>query len=52
MILWRNIENYYFFIILIPTPDVPQFYYKLCGNLGSLMYGDVSVMSRSSNLNN
>ena len=32
------------FIILIPTPDFPQFYYMLGGNLGSLLYGDVSVM--------
>ena len=45
MILWRNIETYPFFIILIPTPDFPHFYYMLGGNLGSLLYGDVSVMS-------
>ena len=32
------------FIILIPTPDFPYFYYMLGGNLGSLLYGDVSVM--------
>ena len=32
------------FIILIPTPDFPHFYYMLGGNLGSLLYGDVSVM--------
>ena len=32
------------FIILIPTPDFPYFYYMLGGNLGSLRYGDVSVM--------
>ena len=44
MILWRNIENYHFFIILIPTPDFPHFYYMLGANLGSLLYGDVSVM--------
>ena len=44
MILWRNIENYHFFIILLPTPDFPHFYYMLGGNLGSLLYGDVSVM--------
>ena len=31
-------------IILIPTPDFPHFYYMLGGNLGSLLYGDVSVM--------
>ena len=31
------------FIILIPTPDFPHFYYMLGGNLGSLLYGDVSV---------
>ena len=44
MILWRNTENYPFFIILIPTPDFPYFYYMLGGNLRSLLYGDVSVM--------
>ena len=32
------------FIILIPTPDFPNFNYMLGGNLGSLLYGDVSVM--------
>ena len=31
-------------IILIPTPDFPHFYYMLGGNLGSHLYGDVSVM--------
>ena len=30
--------------MLIPTPDFPHFYYMLGGNLGSLLYGDVSVM--------
>ena len=44
MILWRNIEKVSIFIILIPTPDLPHFYYMLGGNLGSLLYGDVSVM--------
>ena len=44
MILWRNNEDYHFFIILIPTPDFSLFYYMLGGNLGSLLYGDVSVM--------
>ena len=47
MILWRYIENFHFlslFIILIPTPDFPHFYYMLGGNLGSLLYGDVSMM--------
>ena len=34
------------FFILIPTPDFPHFYYMLGGNLGSLLYGDVSVMRR------
>ena len=42
MILWRNIEIFH---ILIPTPDFPHFYYMLGGNLGSLLYGDVSVMT-------
>ena len=31
------------FIILIPSPDFPHFYYMLGGNLGSLLYGDVSA---------
>ena len=44
MILWRNVEIIHFFIILIPTPDFPHFHYMLGGNLGSLLYGDVSVM--------
>ena len=44
MILWRNIDFFQLFIILIPTPDFPHFYYMLGGNLGSLLYGDVSVM--------
>ena len=44
MILWRSIENFLFFIIFIPTPDFPHFHYMLGGNLGSLLYGDVSVM--------
>ena len=34
------------FIILIPTPDFPHFYYMLGGNLGSLLFGDVSVMNK------
>ena len=37
-------RNFSLFIILIPTPDFPHFYYMLSGNLGSLLYGDVSVM--------
>ena len=32
-------------IILIPTPDFPNFYYMLGGNSRSLLYGDVSVMN-------
>ena len=35
------------FIILIPTPNFPYFYYMLGGNLGSLLYGDVSMMRDS-----
>ena len=35
------------FIILNPTPDFPHFYYNSDGNLGSLLYRDVSVMSAS-----
>ena len=37
-------RKFSFFIILIPTPDFPPFYYMLGGNLESLLYGDVSVM--------
>ena len=37
-------RNFSLFIILISTPDYPHFYYMLGGNLGSLLYGDVSVM--------
>ena len=44
MILWGSIENNPFFNNLIPTPDFPHFYHMLGGNLGSLLYGDVSVM--------
>ena len=40
-------RNFSLFIILIPTPDFPHFYYTLGGNLGSLLYGDVSVMISS-----
>ena len=29
----------------IPTPGFPHFYYSLGANLGSLLHGDVSVMS-------
>ena len=34
------------FIILIPTPDFPNFYYMLGGNLGYFFYEDVSVMEQ------
>ena len=34
-------------IFIILTPDFPHFYYILGGNLGSLLYGDVSVMQGS-----
>ena len=56
MVLWRTrrflyttktydfMEKFFSFIILIPTPVFPHFYYMLGGNLGSLLYGDVSVM--------
>ena len=33
------------FIVLIPTPDLPLFYYMLGASLGQLLYGDVSVMN-------
>ena len=36
------------FIVLIPTPDFPNFYQMLGANLGKLLYGDVSVMSQFS----
>ena len=43
MILWRNIENYHF-IILILILDFSYFNYMRGANLGSLLYGDASVM--------
>ena len=39
------LKTFHFFIILILTPDFPQFYNMIGGNLGSLLYGDVSVMA-------
>ena len=45
------IEKYRIFslvIILILTPDFPNFYYMLGGNLGSLLYGEVSGMLQKS----
>ena len=45
MVLWRNFEKLSIFIIFIPSPDFPHFCYMLGGNLGSLLYGDVSVMN-------
>ena len=41
----KKYQNFSLFIILISTPDFPHFYYMLGGNLGSLLYGDVSVMT-------
>ena len=40
-------RNFSLFIILIPTPDFPHFYYILGGNLRSLLHGDVSVMKQN-----
>ena len=45
--IYGEILNLSIFIILIPTPDFPHFYYMLGGNLGSLLYGDVSVIDDS-----
>ena len=44
MFVWRNIENNQIFINSIPNPDFPHFYYMLGGNLGSFLYGDVTLM--------
>ena len=44
MILWRNIDFFSIFIILIPTPEFPHYHNMLGGNMGSLLYGDASVM--------
>ena len=41
-------RNFSLFIILILTPDFPHFYYILGGNLGSLLSGDVSVITITS----
>ena len=38
-------RNFSLIIILILTQDFSDFYYMLGGNLGSLLYGDVSLMS-------
>ena len=43
MILWRNIEIFHFYHFDL-TPDFPRFYYMLGENLGSLLYGDVSMI--------
>ena len=44
-------RNFSLFIILIPTPDFPHFYFNMLGgNLGSLLYGDVFVMLIFQNL--
>ena len=43
MILWRNIEKFTFYYFY-SDPRFPPFYHMLGGNLGSLLYGDVSVM--------
>ena len=37
-------RNFSLFVILIQTLDFPHVYYMLGGNLGSLLYGDVSLM--------
>ena len=45
MILWRNIENYHFLSFSFRPQISPIFtMYMLGANLGSLLYGDVSVM--------
>ena len=44
MIFMEKYQTFSLFIILIPTPDSPHFYYMLGVNLGSLLYGDVSLM--------
>ena len=46
----ENYRNVSFFISLILTPDFHLTYSKNVGNLGSLLYGDVSVMGSSSYL--
>ena len=43
MILWRNIKIYHF--------DSDNFYYMLGANLGSVLYGDVSVMHKANAMN-
>ena len=43
MILWRYIENYSFYHFDSDS-RFPPFYHMLGGNLGSPLYGDVSVM--------
>ena len=43
MILWGNIDFFTFYYFDF-DPRFHPFYYMLGGNLGSLLYGDVSVM--------
>ena len=43
--IFGEISIFSLFIILIPTPDFTHFFYMFGGNLGSLLYGDVSVMT-------
>ena len=45
MILWRNIENYPFYHF-DSDPRFPPFLLYVRWNLGSLLYGDVSVMAQ------
>ena len=37
-------EKLTLFIVLIPIPDFPCFYYMLGANMGLLLYGDFYVM--------
>ena len=43
MILWRNIEIIHFYPF-DSNPNFPHFYNILGGNMGPLLYGDVSMI--------
>ena len=45
MMLWRNIENYHSFLFDSDPRFPPFLLYMLGANLGSLLYGGVSVMT-------
>ena len=43
-VILRTKIEFFLFLCFDSDPDFPQFCYMLGGNMGSLLYGDVSVM--------